>query len=386
MAKITKRFVDAVSLPPGKKMQHFYDDDLPGFTLTLKRTSEGRITKRFSVRYGPERARRWMVIGRHGVLTTEQARDLARTALAQATTAKITGAPDPALAKKITRDIPLFSEWVNEYLKEARRRTKQPGQIEFHLARAISGFGERRLDEISPAMILRVFTEIGEKAPVSANRWLFTTAACFAKALKAKIIKENPCSGIERYRESPGRRRVLTSGEIERLLNALEAEPDVFVRAAVRLCLETGCRIGEALRARWGDFDLEGLQWRLPDPKSGKPQEIEITEHTAAWLAKLPKHGPFVISGANPMKPRPDLKSGWERLRKAASLPGVHLHDLRRTVSDVLIREKGIHMASQVLRHSDITVTSAHYSGRTPGERRKAVEEVVLPFVSKKSA
>jgi integrase len=327
-----------------------------------------------------------MVIGRYGVLTAEQARDLARAALAQATTVKITGAPDPALAKKITRDIPLFSEWVKEYLKEAKRRTKQPGQIEFHLTRAVAGFGEKRLDEISSAMILRVFSEIGESAPVSANRWLFTAAACFAKAVKAKVIKESPCSGIERYRESPGRRRILTSEEIGRLLDALDGEADVFVRAAVKLCLETGCRIGEALKARWGDFDLKGLQWRLPDPKSGKPQEIEITAHTAAWLEKLPRHGPFVISGADPMKPRPDLKGGWERLRKAAGLPGVHLHDLRRTVSDVLIREKGIHMASQVLRHSDIGVTSAHYSGRTPGERRKAVEEVVLPFVSKKTA
>jgi integrase len=47
-----------------------------------------------------------------------------------------------------------------------------------------------------------------------------------------------------------------------RLLVALDAEPDPFIRCIFRLILATGCRKSEALRARPEDFDL--TEGRIP--------------------------------------------------------------------------------------------------------------------------
>lgn len=387
MPRFTKRFIDSAKLPAGAKMKHFYDEDLPGFVLTLKRTKTGRVTKRFSVRYSPKNApRRWMPIGSYGVLTVDQARDLARAALAQAAVAKVMRTPDPVLAKKLSPEVPTFAKWAETYMKEARRRTKRPDQIEFHLNRAASAFGTVRLDEITQAMIQRTFEQIGEAAPISANRWLRTTSACFQRAAEVAPphIRANPCKGIKLNRKNPGRRRILSADEVSRLYAALANEPDIFVRAAVALAFETGARMGEVLNAAWRDFDLEGLTWHLPDPKAGEPQEKEITAHTGAWLKAVPRYGAFVIFGRDPKKPRADLKGGWARVTKAAGIVGAHAHDLRRTVSDLITRSKGIHAAARVLGHSAAgNVTASHYQGETPGERRAALDEVIIPLVSR---
>lgn len=385
MAKLTKRFIDAAKLPPELEMKHFYDEDLPGFVLTLKRTKTGKVTRRFSVRYSPKNApRRWMPIGHYGVLTVDQARNLARAALAQAAVAKVMKTPDPVLARKLSPEVPTFAKWAQVYMTEARRRTKRPDQIEFHLNRAVAAFGTAKLDEITQAMVQRTFEQIGEAAPISANRWLRTTSACFQRATEVDPpqIRTNPCKGIRVNRKNPGRRRVLSTDEIGRLYGALETEADIFVRAAIKLCFETGARMGEVLNARWQDFDLEGLTWHLPDPKAGEPQVKEITAHTAAWLKDVPRCGVYVIIGRDARKPRADLKGGWRRVTKSAGIVGAHAHDLRRTVSDLVTAKNGIFVASQVLGHStEGNITASHYTGRTPGECRAALDEVIIPLV-----
>ena len=193
MAKITKRFIDTVVLPPGPAIRHFYDTDLPGFVLTVRRGRDGKISRRFNVRYGLGRGRKWMSIGHYGVLTVEEARAKAKGILAE-----VSMGGDPGLAKKLAAQVPLFSEWIEEYLENATRRTKAPRLIRFHLSRAAEKFGQKRISEVTTPIVMKAFREIGAEAPVSANRWLTTLSACFAKAIKTKLVKENPCEGIER--------------------------------------------------------------------------------------------------------------------------------------------------------------------------------------------
>jgi integrase len=75
----------------------------------------------------------------------------------------------------------------------------------------------------------------------------------------------------------------------------------------------------------------------------------------------LPRVGAFAIAGRYPDRPRYDLKSAWKRLCSEAGLEGVTIHDIRRTFGLRVARSSGLHIASKLLRHSDVRITEKVY-------------------------
>ena len=234
--------------------------------------------------------------------------------------------------------------------------------------------GDRFLTERDVAAVF----EGRRKTPAVANRWLATLGACFNAARRRRLIPFSPCEGIEFYAENAPRARTYTDEELGRLWVAIATEPDVYVGAALRLQLETGCRIGETLKAKWEDIDLVGATWRLPSPKAGKPQMIFLHERTVAWLKKLPVAGPYLIPGRDPKKPRTDFKRAWRRVRESAKLPAdCRTHDIRRTFGREMARESGLHLASRALRHADVRTTARIYAPLDVIEIRAAVTKAL---------
>jgi integrase len=172
---------------------------------------------------------------------------------------------------------------------------------------------------------------------------------------------------------------VLSEVELRRLNKAISAEEDVIVAAAFRLMLETGARAGEVLAAKWEDMDLKGLRWRLPSPKAGIPQTIFLAPQTAKWLKKVPRvdKNPYVIPGEIEGARRFDLKRAWRRMQRNAAIPGVNIHDLRRTVGKLIAREAGLQAAQKALRHSDVQLTASTYAPMQEAEVREAMAKVI---------
>jgi integrase len=63
-------------------------------------------------------------------------------------------------------------------------------------------------------------------------------------------------------------------------------------------------------------------------------------------------------------------------LRKAAEIPDVNIHDIRRTYGLHATRKVGLHVASKLLRHSDVRVTERVYAPLGIEDLRKAAEDV----------
>jgi integrase len=92
-------------------------------------------------------------------------------------------------------------------------------------------------------------------------------------------------------------------------------------------------------------------------------------------LGCVPHRGVYVVAGANPDRPRPDLKKAWATLRASAALPDdVRIHDLRRTHGLAIARLAGLHVASKALRHSDYRVTARHYVNDLDQDIRAALD------------
>jgi integrase len=148
----------------------------------------------------------------------------------------------------------------------------------------------------------------------------------------------NPCRHVERYREAK-RERFLSEAELGRLGAALAAgeqsgaeEPAVV--AALRLLVFTGCRMGEVLNLRWADVDLERRCLNLADSKTGA-RTVTLNAPALEVLAGLERRSEWVIPGRDPRQPLVNLAKPWGRIRDAAKLEGVRVHDLRHSFASV---------------------------------------------------
>ena len=177
---------------------------------------------------------------------------------------------------------------------------------------------------------------------------------------------DNPCRGIEKYRERP-RERFLKSTELSRLGNALaaaDADPaNLYQVAAVRLLIFTGARMSEILTLRWEWVDLKHNVVRLPDSKTGA-KTIHLSAPARAVLDALPRMeaNPYVIVGAKDGAHLVNLEKPWRRIRRAAALPDVRLHDLRHSFASVGVGAgMGLPMIGKLLGHTQ-TQTTARYA------------------------
>lgn len=389
IARITKRLVDSIPTPTGGSRVKVYDDALSGFGLTVYPTGK----RTFFVEYGPRGDQRRMTIGAYGALTVEAARKLAAERLAEV----VKGA-DPLQDREDRRAMPTFSAWKDTYMERVKARKKRPEHDQAHLRRAVERWGSLPLDSIrrgeveaamqAEALRVRAVATRGNKTDGSttANRWLASVRACFAEALRDGLITANPASGIKPRREGPPRDRVLTDAELVKVAEALDALTDPHVRTAFIVLVETGCRKSEVLRARWADLDLDHGTWRLPSPKSGRPQVVPLAASTVGHLRALPRVGEWVVPGQDSAKHREDLRTAWAAIRVAAGLSGVTIHDIRRTFGLAVARSAGLHVASKLLRHSDIRITERVYAPLGLDDLRAATTTLqqsraaVLPF------
>lgn len=366
IAHINKRLVDGLKPTTGDRMR-VYDDVLTGFGVVAWKSGK----KTFFLEYGPRGKQRRMALGQYGALTVETAR-----AMAAAKAAEVAAGADPLDAREERRKMPDFGDWVDEYLEGVRRRKKQPRHDERYLAAATALWRTRPLDKLTRREVQAAMEAQAARGHTTANRWLASLRACFQGAIRDGLLTVNPAAEIGLYREAPPRARVLNDVEFGRVVEAFDALTDPHVRAAFLLLLETGARKSEALAARWEDIDLDGRLWRIPSPKAGRPQVVPLGDETVAWLRGVDRVGPWLVPGRDGTKARTDLRRAWDQVREAAAVQDVTIHDLRRTFGLHIARAAGIHIASKLLRHSDIRVTERVYVPLGLDDMREATEDL----------
>lgn len=352
------------------------DASLGGFGITVYPSGK----KTFWCRYGPRNRRRFTTIGLWGKVTVDQARTKAKLLLAQAELGD-----DPIFEEKRAHKVPMFKDWTETFLRQAKQEQKQSTfwKTTWNLARATELLGNCAVDELTRDEIQDARLAIAEqRGNVTANRWLSSFRTCLEEAVARGHLRGNPASGIKRLREGPPRQRILDDLEMARLRKAVVDYPDPHVRCAFWLFIGTGARRGEVLNARWEDLNLEQATWRLPDPKSGKPQTILLSDAMVTMVRDTPcvPGSPWLIpSKRDPQKHKYDLFREWAELRDAAEISGVVIHDLRRTFGARIARTAGLHIAQKLLRHSDIKITESVYAPIDEASLREALKDDVLP-------
>jgi integrase len=176
----------------------------------------------------------------------------------------------------------------------------------------------------------------------------------------------NPCEDIERYPERK-RERFLSPKELQRLGRALTAAEvsetgTKYAVAAFRILLLTGRRLSEIQTLEWRDVDLEQKELRLPDSMTGA-KTVHLGEAVVALLEAWPRvnGNPYVIVGKREKAHLTDLQHPWRRIRKAAGLSDVRIHDLRHTfASGGLLVGEGLAMIGKLLGHTQVQTTARY--------------------------
>jgi integrase len=364
--KLTKRNIDKIKTPD--KQADYRDTELSGFILRAFASNR----KQFMLLYRIDGRRKAIKIGDYGALTPDAARTKAKELLADT----VKGI-DPQMEQAAAKALPTMGEWIATYLEDVRQRKKRPDSDERYLGWAKDRYGKKRIDKVTRADVqthMQQLKTLG-RTNATANRYHASVRSCLNEACRAGHIDYNVSANIRHYPEPVPRSRVLTDKEMKAMLAAIDALDDVFVQTSLHMLIETGARKSEVLSAAWKDIQFEDGLWRLPDTKSGKPQIIPLSASILARLRLLPHAGDWLYPSVSGEGHRQDIKRHWDKVRKAAGIPDVMLHDVRRTFGLHIARSAGLHVASKLLRHSSIKVTEEHYAPLGIDELRTSLEK-----------
>ena len=358
--KLTQRGIKSATYRGGWDVR--WDSAVTGLGLRVYPSGK----KAFLVSYRVHGRKRRMTLGSFGTITLDQARRKARRELG-----KVADGRDPLGEREQKAQGETFEDLMKKYIedyakgpqfpKKPRKKTWKADEdrLERHVPRGWKG---RKVDDIERWEVERLHNQIGALYLYEANRLLSLLGKMFRLAKVWGFIKptaDNPAEGIERYKEHK-RKRWLTPEELPGLAKAIDAEGNIYVRAAIWLYLLTGLRKSELLEGKRDDVDWERGQLRLPETKSGDEQIAALSAPALAILQALPRQegNPYILPGAKKGHHLVNIDKPWRRIRKAAGVDDVRLHDLRRTVGSWLTQGGvDLNRIKDALRHANIETT-----------------------------
>ena len=364
MVRISKRTVDAAG--PGGKDSYLWDDELSGFGLKV--TPAGRRVYLVQYRLGGRRGRtRRVTIGQHGPITSEQARTEAKRLLGE-----VAAGRDPAEERDRKRTDASFGVLLEQFLTEhADAKLKLSSAIEYRrIAKlyVLPALRHRQIMDVTRPDIARLHHAMSGK-PYQANRMLALLRKFFNWSEKNghRPDGSNPCQHIDKFKEEK-RERFLSDAELARLGEALAAAETArtaspWVIAAIRLLMLTGARLSEILSLRWDHVDFERGSIRLPESKTG-PKTIQLNAPALQVLVEVPRFegNPYVVCGQRQGAHLVNLQKPWRRIRKAAGLEDVRIHDLRHSFASVAVAGgMSLPLIGALLGHSQ-PATTARYA------------------------
>jgi integrase len=397
--KITKRAVDGLE-PDGESEKVLWDTEVKGFGIRARAGGSKSYILHYRAGTGRAAPLRKLTIGKQGSpWTPEMARAEAKRLLGE-----VAAGRDPARTRQQDRTALTFAELVDLYLAEGTSHKKPStlkvdrGRIEHHLLPLLY---QMRVDHIGRAEVERMRDAVtaGKTAekiergderrrPGSmATGGKGTAAQCvalvssiFAFAVERRLCTDNPARGVKK---APVRKveRFLSEAEIARLADALDAEAQVsgnpYPSAAIKLLLLTGCRRGEIVNLLWQHVDFERECLRLPDSKTGA-KIVYLNAPARTLLQELPRMtaNSRVFPGMRAESASAAIEKAWSRIRAAADLIDVRLHDLRHSFASVgAAGGLSLPIIGALLGHKHAT-TTARYAHLSADPLRAANETV----------
>lgn len=386
--KITKRSVDTL-----RPKSIISDEEIKGFVA--RRSGSGVVT--YGFRYRPKDGptkQRWLTLGRHGNITADEARILAKKRAGEVADARDPVAEDQAKQLEQEKAKLAVRNTVNAILDIFVARHVKQLRSGFEVERALDVYvrpriGKKAIYDLKRRDIVEMLDAIEDQnGPVMADRVL----AHVRKAFNWHAARDDQFSppivrGMARTKPAErARTRALADDEIRSLWETLESdEVPLPFRNIVRVLLLTAQRRNEVGLMRVEEIDSE--TWTIPAEryKTGIPNIVPLTNEARRWIGNRESGFMFSSNGGKRAfngysKAKGQLDRVIAKQRRKAKLkvmPPWTLHDLRRTARSLMARA-GVpsDVAEQVLGHKIPGVRGVYDRHSYAAEKRDALEKL----------
>ena len=336
--KITKRAIDALrsKAQAAGKTCYIFDSVERGFAALA--TKKGTVNYFIEYRLkGAGGSPKRLTIARHGPMTCEQARQLARQELN-----KVYSGTDVAQERRDAREKPpglTFADGVEAFLKVHAKQTRYWKEKRARLTSGdVKALTSKPLATISRRHVADAIDKAQARSGAAA-RLLFADLRPFFKwAHEREHLDVNPMDGLRAPKTAPARERVLTDDEVKAFWKA-SGEISWPFGSMYRMLLLTGARREEVAGLKRGELDRDAGVWLLPGErtKNGRDHRIPLSLQVVQLLDEFGiGSGDLVFSTTGYSAP-----SGFSKAKKAldikmksilgARFKDWRIHDLRRT-------------------------------------------------------
>jgi len=254
-----------------------------------------------------------MGLGSASSVPLAKARELAAVARAM-----LANGRNPLTSKNLARTVPTFGEMADEVvasLESGWRNPKHRDQWRMTLQTYCASVRGVPVDQVTTEHVLGILKPLWLKVPETAQR-LRGRIEKVLDAAKAKGHRsgENPARWKGHLDHLLPARQKLTRGHHKAL--PYEQVPELVQRLRVTgsvsaICLEftilTAARSGEAMGARWDEFDLEQGIWTVPAArmKAGREHRVPLSARAKAILDEMGRNrtASFVFPGLKGDRP-----------------------------------------------------------------------------------
>ena len=369
--RISERLINSLDKPKtGNKIT--YDDRIYGFGVRV--TPSGK--KAFILNYRFKGRERRITIGQHPTWKTPAARKQA-----EELKHSIANGVDPLEKKHAEYSSPtvleMWKRYQKDYLSKLSPRSQQDQASMFRKS-VLPRLGSTKVSDVTFSDCEGLHRLLTQDRPIRANRVIEVLRRNFNLAIKWGWIERNPAVGIERNPEIK-RERYLDRNEIDRLLKALENHRQKTSCDALKFILFTGCRRGEALNARWDQFDPDLKIWTklAATTKQRRLHRVPVSSTVTKILLERRKltNAEYVFASKNG-NPLTDVKKTWAALTATAKIENARIHDLRHTFASIAVSQgQSLPIIGAMLGHTQ-TQTTARYAHLYDDPLIKAAEAV----------
>ncbi|TCK61550.1 tyrosine-type recombinase/integrase [Seleniivibrio woodruffii] len=209
------------------------------------------------------------------------------------------------------------------------------------------------------------------------NRYIATVKRMMNYAIELNIIVINPMRHIKQMPVSNERTRYLTNEEVERVLTECRRSRNKNLYYIVQVALKTGMRFSEVLTLKGKNVSLinRSIIIAQHNTKNGKQRFIPINDALYDVLVEYFNQCGSIGDEEKLFKNK-SIRGAYENAIKRAEINDFNFHDLRHTFASRLVqKEVGLYTVSELLGHSNITVTK-RYAHLNQKNLRDAVEKL----------
>lgn len=270
-------------------------------------------------------------IGRFGIITLAQAREAAKTRLAEKTLGIVK--PKPTVS---------FDEAKKQYLIECEQKNRPATVASYKRLLSRIAFGSTQLKDISPEEIVVKLDKLTDR-PVEKHHAIVAGRVFFSWCVRHHYLDRSPMERIRPGNAGKSRERVLTERELSIVYKAA-LKGDTHFHRIVALLVLTGQRKSEIAKLQWEWISGQERTITLPATvtKNKRAHTFPIGGSACRVIASIARISDIYLFPAarEQVRGKPStVFNGWGKPKKAfdnelgAAVAAWTLHDLRRTFS-----------------------------------------------------